>query len=120
MDFDVELKLSKKELNYLYALLKDHTPQPLEDVVELYKTTFNKVEHEMIANEIFELLDKLEQLADHSDDNIHDKWCDKLWCEEPDGELGGIMIKRDPKMWNWSVVSELQEIVSKLEEDVNK
>ena len=118
MDFNVELKIQKQELNYLYALLKNYTPQPLEEEVELYHSTFSKVEQEMIANEIFELLDKLEQLAGHSDDNIHDKWCDKLWCEEPDGD--GVMIKRDRKLWTWETISELQELVNKLEEEVKK
>lgn len=121
MDFDIELKLSRQQLNYLYALLKDLTPQPLEDEVKLYKSTFDVVKHEMIANEIFDLLNELEKLADHSDDNLYDEWCDKLWVEEHDvHDNYGVLIARNRKLWNWETVAEMRALVEKLKAEINK
>lgn len=106
---EIELKLQKEELQYLYTVLKDLTPQPLEDEVKLYKSTFDAVEHQMIANEIFNLLNDLDELAD---DKVYFVWENKLWSEVPDGD--GIIFARDRKLWTWETVSEMKALVEEL------
>jgi thymidylate synthase len=117
---EIELQLTKEELNYLYTTLKNHIPQPLEEEVKMYQSTFSKVEHEMIANEIYDLLNKLDDIDVEMENEVslHDEWEDKLWVEEPDGD--GIMIARNRKLWTWETVAKMQALVEKLEAEVNK
>jgi hypothetical protein len=36
-----------------------------------------------------------------------------LWCDEEDEN--DFMVKRDPKMWTWKTVGEMQALVEQLE-----
>lgn len=109
---EVELQLTKEELKYLYTTLKNHIPQSLEEEVKLYQSTFNKVEHEVIAERIFDLFSDIDCLEEDTDGNYYEEWEDKLWCEDEDG----FMLKRNPEMWTWDTVSKMEELVKQLEE----
>ena len=122
MNYDIELKLSKKELEYLYFAIENYTPLDgienlsTEEQFELYESTKNKIVYEFISDHIFDLLNQLEEIVPESE--IYDDWCDKLWVEVPDGD--GVLITRNLQLWNWSTVGELQELVEKLEAEVKK
>ena len=116
---EVELHLTKKELEYLYFAVQNYTPLdgienlPVEEQFELYESTKNKIEHEFIADHIFDLLGDIECLEEHNG-TLYDEWQDKLWCENGN-EIDGYMVKRDPKMWTWDTVGKLQALVEQLE-----
>lgn len=111
---ETELQLTKEELKYLYSTLKNHIPQSLEEEVELYQSTFNKVEHEMIANRIFDLFSDLDCLEEDTDGTHYEEWEDKLWIENEDDN--GFMLKRNLETWTWDTVSKMEELVKQLEE----
>ena len=110
---EVELQLTKEELKYLFSIIEKYTPQPLEDEVSLYQNTFNKVEHEMIADRIYDLLGDIECLEEH-DGTHYEEWEDKLWKEDEDDN--GFMLERNREMWTWDTVSKMEELVKQLEE----
>lgn len=110
---EVELQLTKEELKYLFSIIEKYTPQPLVDEVSLYQNTRNKIEHEMIADRIYDLLSDLDCLEEDTDRTLYDEWQDKLWIDERDGH--GFMVKRNPEMWTWDTVSEMEELVKELE-----
>ena len=115
---EVELHLTKKELEYLYFAVENYTPLdgienlPVEEQFELYESTRNKLEHEFIADHIFDLLGDIECL-EGNDGTLYDEWQSKLWCDEVTSH--GYMVKRDLKMWTWDTVGKLQELVEQLE-----
>lgn len=116
---EVELRLTKKELEYLYFAVQNYTllggieNLPVEEQFELYQSTKNKLEHEFIADHIFDLLENIECL-EGEDGILYDEWCDKLWCETGN-EIDGYMVKRTPEMWTWDSVGKLQALVEQLE-----
>jgi len=110
---ETELHLTKEELKYLYTTLKNHIPQSLEEEVELYQGTFNKVEHEMIANRIFDLLSDLDCLEQDTDGTHYEEWENKLWYDEEE-DSNTIMVKRNREMWTWDTVSKMEELVKQL------
>jgi len=113
---EVELRLTKKELEYLYFAVQNYTPLegienlPVEEQFELYESTINKLEHEFIADHIFDLLGDIECLDPEGP--FYDEWQNKLYLDEKD-TFG--MIRRDPKMWTWKTVGEMQALVEQLE-----
>lgn len=117
---EVELKLTKKELEYLYFAIENYRPLngiedlPVEEQFELYESTKNKIEHEFIADHIFDLLNDLESLAHHLEGNPYDEWCDKLWYDEQE-DANTTLVKRDPKMWTWDTVGKMQALVEQLQ-----
>ena len=114
---EIELHLTKKELEYLYFAVQNYTPLddienlPVEEQFELYETTKNKIEHVFIADHIFNLLETIENLP--GSNGLYQKWENKLWKEDKDDT--GVMIKRDPEMWTWDTVGKLQALVEQLE-----
>lgn len=116
---EVELHLTKKELEYLYFVVQNYIPLdgienlPVEEQFELYESTKNKLEHEFIADHIFDLLENIECL-EGEDGTLYDEWCDKLWCETGN-EIDGYMVKRTPEMWTLDTVDKLQGLVEQLE-----
>jgi len=112
---EVELHLTKKELEYLYFAVENYTPLdgienlPVEEQFELYESTRNKLEHEFIADHIFDLLSDIECLDPEG--LLYEEWENKLWCDEEDN-FG--VIRRDPKMWTWKTVGEMQALVEQL------
>ena len=115
---EVELHLTKKELEYLYFAVQNYTPLegienlPVEEQFELYESTKNKLEHEFIADHIFDLLGDIECLEEH-DGTLYEEWENKLWCDEEDGN--SIMVKRNRDMWTWDTVGKMQALVEQLE-----
>ena len=113
---EVELHLTKKELEYLYFAVENYTPLdgienlPVEEQFELYESTKNKLKHEFIADHIFDLLGDIECLDQEGP--IYEEWENKLWVDEED-KFG--VIRRDPKMWTWKTVGEMQALVEQLE-----
>ena len=113
---EVELHLTKKELEYLYFAIQNYTPLDgienlsVEEQFELYESTKNKLEHEFIADHIFDLLGDIECLDPEGP--IYEEWENKLWVDEED-KFG--VIRRDPKMWTWKTVGEMQALVEQLE-----
>ncbi len=115
---EVELHLTKKELEYLYFVVQNYIPLdgienlPVKEQFELYESTKNKLEHEFIADHIFDLLENIECL-EGEDGTLYDEWQDKLWYDEQDGN--GIMVKRNREMWTLDTVGKLQALVEQLE-----
>lgn len=115
---EVELKLTKRELEYIYFAIENYTPLdgienlPVEEQFELYESTRNKVEHEFIADHIFDLLSDIECLD--KGETLYDEWCDKLWYDEQE-DSNTTLVKRDPKMWTWDTVGKMQALVEQLE-----
>ena len=116
---EVELKLTKKELEYLYFAIQNYTPLdgienlPVEEQFELYESAKNKVEHEFIADHIFDLLGDIECL-EGEDGTLYNEWSDMLWCELGN-EIDGYMVKRTPGFWTWDTVGKMQTLVEQLE-----
>jgi len=115
---EIELKFTKKELEYLYFAIQNYTPLdgiedlPVEEQFSLYESTRNKIEFEFIADHIYDLLN---DLGDHSEGNLYDEWCDKLWYDEQE-DANTTLVKRDPKMWTWDTVGKMQALVEQLKE----
>lgn len=115
---EVELHLTKKELEYLYFVVQNYIPLDgienllVEEQFELYESTKNKLEHEFIADHIFDLLENIECL-EGEDGTLYDEWQDKLWYDEGDGN--SIMVKRNREMWTLDTVYKLQGLVEQLE-----
>lgn len=115
---EIELRITKKELEYLYFAIENYTPLDeieglsVEEQFQLYESTKSKIEHEFIADHIFDLLGDIECLEDDGD-TFYEDWQNKLWYDEEDNGIS-IMVKRDPKMWTWDTVGKLQELVEQL------
>jgi hypothetical protein len=99
----IEITFTREELRHLYdVLLKNH--------LQVKQSVVDKIDKELIADEIFELLGDLECLDTH----LNDQWQDKLWYDDQEDEYT-IAVKRDPKMWNRNTIAELKTIIAKLE-----
>jgi len=110
---EIELKLTKEELKYLFSIIDNYIPQQLEDEVVLYQSTKSKVEHELIADRIYDLMSDIDCISEDLEDDFFEEWENKLWCEDEDDT--GFMIKRNLKMWNWDTVTEMESIVKQIE-----
>jgi len=109
----IELQLTQEELEYLHFAVQNCNPEDYLDTKfsqEQHNSVSNKIQHEFIANQIFELLDELESLSGL----CYQAWQDKLWYEETEDEHT-IAVKRNPKYWTWVTVGEIQDLIEKLE-----
>ena len=99
----IEITFTREELRHLYdVLLKNH--------IQVKQSVMNKIDEELIADEIFELLGHLECL----DTYLNDEWQDKLWYDDPEDEHT-IAVKRNRDLWNRNTIAELKSIIGKLE-----
>ena len=101
----IEITFTREELRHLYDVLIKNHPQVKQSVVD-------KIDKELIADEIFELLGHLECL----DTYLNDEWQDKLWYDDPEDEYT-IAVKRNRELWNRNTIAELKSIIAKLEEN---
>ena len=100
----IEITFTREELRHLYdVLLKNH--------LQVKQSVMNKIDKELIADEIFELLGHLECL----DTYLNDEWQDKLWYDDPEDEYT-IAGKRNRELWNRQTIAELKSIIARLEE----
>jgi hypothetical protein len=101
----IEITFTREELSHLYdVLLKNH--------LQVKQSVMNKIDEELIADKIFELLGELECL----DTYLNDEWQDKLWYDDPEDEYT-IAVKRNRNLWNRQTIAELKSIIAKLEEN---
>ncbi len=101
----IEITFTREELSHLYdVLLKNH--------LQVKQSVMNKIDEELIADEIFELLGELECL----DTYLNDEWQDKLWYDDPEDEYT-IAVKRNRELWNRQTIAELKSIIARLEEN---
>lgn len=111
----IELQFTKEELEYLYFAVQNYEPLDgienltIEKQRELYITTKNKIEYEFITEHIYELLNDLDEL----DEKICEEWENKLWYDEYE-DPHTIAVKRDSKLWTWTTVGELANLVEEL------
>jgi hypothetical protein len=99
----IEIAFTREELRHLYdVLLKNH--------LQVKQSVMNKIDEELIADEIFELLGHLECL----DTYLNDEWQDKLWYDDPEDEYT-IAVKRNRDLWNRNTIAELKTLIGKLE-----
>jgi hypothetical protein len=101
----IEITFTREELRHLYdVLIKNH--------LQVKQSVMNKIDKELIADEIFELLGHLECL----DTYLNDEWQNKLWYDDPEDEYT-IAVKRNRDLWNRQTIAELKLIIAKLEEN---
>ena len=99
----IEITFTREELSHLYdVLLRNH--------LQVKQSVMNKIDEQLIADEIYELLGDLECL----DATLDDEWQNKLWYDDQEDEHT-IAVKRDPKMWNRQTIAELKTLIGKLE-----
>ena len=99
----IEITFTREELRHLYdVLLRNH--------LQVNQSVIDKIDKEVIADEIFELLGDLECL----DATLDEEWQNKLWYDDQEDEHT-IAVKRDPKMWNRNTIAELKTLIGKLE-----
>ena len=101
----IEITFTREELRHLYDVL-------LKNNLQVKQSVMDKIDKELIADEIFELLGHLECL----DTYLNDEWQDKLWYDDPEDEYT-IAVKRNRDLWNRQTIAELKSIISKLEEN---
>jgi hypothetical protein len=109
----IELQFTKEELDYLHFAVQNCNPEDFLETKyswEQHNSVSNKIEHEFIAEQMFDLLNQLEVL----DYKLYEEWEDKLWYDEQEDEQT-TWVKRDPKLWTWETIGELQDIVEQLE-----
>ena len=99
----IEITFTKEELRHLYdVLLRNH--------LQVQQSVIDKIDKELIADEIFELLGDLECL----DTYLNDEWQDKLWYDDQEDEHT-IAVKRNRNLWNRQTIAELKTLIGKLE-----
>ena len=100
----IEITFTREELRHLYdVLLRYH--------LEVKQSVMNKIDEELIADEIYELLGDLECL----DPTLDEEWQNKLWYDDPEDEYT-IAVKRNRNLWNRQTIAELKTLIGKLEE----
>jgi hypothetical protein len=100
----IEITFTREELRHLHEfLLKNH--------LQVKQSVIDKIEYEVIADQIFELLGDLECL----DPTLDEEWQNKLWYDDPEDEYT-IAVKRNRDMWNRQTIAELKTLIGKLEE----
>ena len=101
----IEITFTREELRHLYdVLLKNH--------LQVKQSVMNKIDEEVIADEIFELLGHLECL----DPTLDEEWQNKLWYDDQEDEYT-IAMKRNRNLWNRQTIAELKSIIARLEEN---
>jgi hypothetical protein len=99
----IEITFTREELRHLYdVLLRNH--------LQVKQSVIDKIDKEVIADEIFELLGDLECL----DTYLNDEWQDKLWYDDQEDEHT-IAVKRNRNLWNRQTIAVLKSIIAKLE-----
>ena len=99
----IEITFTREELRHLYDVL-------LRNNLQVKQSVMNKIDEEVIADEIFELLGHLECL----DPTLDEEWQNKLWYDDPEDEYT-IAMKRNRELWNRQTIAELKSIIGKLE-----
>ena len=98
----IEITFTREELRHLYdVLLKNH--------LQVKQSVMNKIDYELIVNEIFDLLDELEDLSQE----IYDDWQSMLWLDDEYNKA----VKRNQKYWTRKTIAELKSIIAKLLEE---
>jgi 6-pyruvoyl-tetrahydropterin synthase len=96
----IEIEFTKQELQDLHSfLLKNH--------LQVKQSVIDKIDHELITDEIFDLLEELENL----NEEIYDDWQSMLWLDDEYNKA----VKRNQKYWTRKTITELKSIISKLE-----
>jgi hypothetical protein len=96
----IEIEFTKQELQDLHSfLLKNH--------LQVKQSVIDKIDHELITDEIFDLLNELEDL----NQEIYDDWQSMLWLDDEYNKA----VKRNQKYWTRKTIAELKSIISKLE-----
>ena len=96
----IEIEFTKQELQDLHSfLLKNH--------LQVKQSVIDKIDHELITDEIFDLLNELEDL----NQEIYDDWQSMLWLDDEYNKA----VKRNQKYWTRKTIVELKSIISKLE-----
>jgi len=99
----IEITFTREELRHLHEfLLKNH--------LQVKQSVIDKIEYEVIADQIFELLGDLECL----DPALDEEWQNKLWYDDPEDEYT-IAVKRNRDLWNRQTIAELKTLIGKLE-----
>jgi len=99
----IEITFTREELRHLHEfLLKNH--------LQVKQSVIDKIEYEVIADQIFELLGDLECL----DATLDEEWQNKLWYDDPEDEHT-IAVKRNRDLWTWETIKELKTLIGKLE-----
>ena len=99
----IEITFTREELRHLYGVL-------LRYHLEVKQSVIDKIDKEVIADEIFELLGDLECL----DPTLDEEWQNKLWYDDPEDEYT-IAVKRNRNLWNRNTIAELKTLIGKLE-----
>jgi hypothetical protein len=96
----IEIEFTKQELQDLHSfLLKNH--------LQVKQSVIDKIDHKLITDEIFDLLDELEDV----NQEIYDDWQSMLWLDDEYNKA----VKRNQKYWTRKTIAELKSIISKLE-----
>jgi len=99
----IEITFTREELRHLYdVLLRNH--------LQVKQSVIDKIDKELIADEIYELLGDLGCL----DPTLDDEWQNKLWYDDPEDEHT-IAVKRNRSLWNRNTIAELKTLIGKLE-----
>lgn len=99
----IELTFTREELQHLYnVVLKSH--------LQVQQSVIDKIDYELVADRIFELLGDLECL----DATLDEEWQNKLWYDDPEDEHT-IAVKRNRELWTWATVKELEDLIQQLE-----
>jgi hypothetical protein len=99
----IEITFTREELYHLYdVLLRNH--------LQVKQSVMNKIDEQLIADEIYELLGDLECL----DATLDDEWQNKLWYDDQEDEHT-IAVKRNRNLWNRQTIAVLKSIIAKLE-----
>ena len=105
----IEITFTREEIRHLYDVVEKMNIYP-HSILPVHQSVMNKIDKELIADQIFELLGDLECL----DPTLDEEWQNKLWYDDPEDEHT-IAVKRDPKMWNRNTIAELKTLIAKLE-----
>ena len=98
----IEIEFTKQELQDLHSfLLKNH--------LQVKQSVIDKIDHKLITDEIFDLLDELEDLSQE----IYDDWQSMLWLDDEYNKA----VKRNQKYWTRKTIAELKSIIAKLLEE---
>ena len=99
----IEITFTREELRHLYdVLLRNH--------LQVKQSVIDKIDKELIADEIYELLGDLGCL----DPTLDDEWQNKLWYDDQEDEHT-IAVKRNRSLWNRNTIAELKTLIGKLE-----
>ena len=107
----IEITFTREELRHLYDVVEKMNIYP-HSTLPVHQSVMNKIDEEVIADEIFELLGHLECL----DPTLDEEWQNKLWYDDQEDEYT-IAMKRNRNLWNRQTIAELKSIIARLEEN---